>query len=198
MTPIVARQAALVRRTSPEGSVICRPRPFAGGQRRTGSGAAAQLAAVTGLHLDVVNAHAQWDELERHAVADARLNVFRSALNHVAGLETFRRQDVRLHAVLILDQGDAGRAVRIVLDADDRGGLTVLDALEVDDPILALVTTPTEPGADDALVVAAALFGFGTQQRLFRLLLAVGDVGEIADRTLPPARRHRFVFANGH
>ena len=40
-------------------------------------------------------------------------------------------------------------------------------------------------------LVAAALLGLGPQQRFFRLLLAVGDLGEIADRCL--ARRPGVV-----
>src|SRR5207248_2626913 len=51
-----------------------RPRALAGGQRRAGSGGPAHLPAAARLELDIVNAHAEWDLLQRQAVADARLD----------------------------------------------------------------------------------------------------------------------------
>src|SRR5262249_11975910 len=56
-----------------------------------------------------------------------------------------------------------------------------------------------EPSGDDALVVAAALLRLGLQERLLRpVLLAVGQVGEIADRALSASRRRRLVLTNAH
>src|SRR5262249_50712787 len=52
--------------------------------------------------------------------------------------------------------------------------------------------------ADDAVESPSALFGLGAQQRLLRLLLAVRDLGKVADRTLAPARCSRFVLTNAH
>src|ERR1700752_300925 len=42
-----------------------------------------------------------------------------------------RREDVRLEAVRVVQQGDARRAVRVVLDRGDLGGHAVLRPLEV-------------------------------------------------------------------
>src|SRR5438552_491874 len=75
----------------------------------------------------------------------------------VARLQPLGGQDVRLLAVLVLQQGDPGRPVGVVLDADHRGPDVVLAALEVDDAVPPLVPAAAEPGADDPLVVAAAL-----------------------------------------
>src|SRR5207245_396095 len=133
-----------------------RPRAFAGGEGGAGPGAAAQLAAAAGLHFQVVHRHAQRDAPQRQAVADARLGV-RAAHDPVARLQPLRRQDVGLGAVLVLEQGDARRAVRVVLDGDDVGPDAVLVALEVDEAVLALVPAAAETGAGHALEVAPAL-----------------------------------------
>src|SRR5205807_1383267 len=49
------------------------PTALAGGERGLGAGAAAQLAAAAGLHLHVVNRHAQRHLPQRQAVADLGL-----------------------------------------------------------------------------------------------------------------------------
>src|SRR5262249_20088257 len=147
--------------------------------------------------LQVMDGHAQRDAPHRHAVADARLDLL-AADDAVAGLEPLGSQDVRLFAVLVLNQGDASRALGVVLDGADVGPHAVLAAIEVDDAVHALVAAAAEARADDALVVAAALFVQRLQERFFRLALAVGQLREVADRTLAAARRRRFVLANAH
>src|SRR5262249_16021564 len=132
-----------------------------------------------------------------HAVADARLHVL-AADDLVARLETFGSQHVRLLAVLILHERDARGAGGVVLDGDDLGPDAILAAFEVDEPILALVAAAPEARRNDALAVEAALFGQRLQERLFRLLFAVGQVRKVADRTLAAARRRRFVLTNAH
>src|SRR5262249_28773946 len=67
-----------------------------------------------------------------------------------------------------------------------------------DEAVLALVATPPEARRDDALVVAAARLPVRAQERLFRLLAAVGQLREVADLSLPPARRCRFVLPDAH
>src|SRR5262249_49369023 len=130
-------------------------------------------------------------------VAHARLDLL--AADHlVVRLEPFRGEDVGLLAVGVLQQRNTGGAVRVVLDGDDRGPDAVLAALEVDDAVLPLVAAAAEAGADDALVVAAALLGVRLQQRLLRLLLGVGQLREVADAALAPAGGRRFVFADAH
>ena len=69
------------------------------------------------------------------------------------------------------DQGDAGRAVRVVLDGVDLAGTPSLCALEVDDAVHPLVAAAAVPGGDLALVVAAAVFLSGTVRRLLGLLV---------------------------
>ena len=71
------------------------------------------------LHLDVVDDRADRHVGQRHRVA--RLDVDLLAGDHlVARRETLRRQDIGQLAVLILDQRDEGRPVRIVFQPLDR------------------------------------------------------------------------------
>ena len=53
-------------------------------------------------------------------------------------------QDVSLLAVDVVQQGDAGRAIRIVLDRIDLGRDAVLVALEVDQPVPPLVAAAAD------------------------------------------------------
>src|SRR5262249_27817271 len=61
-----------------------------------------------------------------------------------------------------------------------------------------LVSAAAKPGADHALVVATALLRARHQQRLFRFLLAVGDVREVADGALAAAGGDGFVLTDAH
>ena len=70
--------------------------------------------------------------------------------------------------------------------------------LEVDQAIHPLVPAAAEPGGHNALIVPAALLAVGNHQRLFRLLFAVGDLGEIAHRALAPASSRRLVVTDAH
>src|SRR5262249_23653577 len=155
-----------------------RPLPLAGGQRRRAAGAAAQLPAVAGLELDVVDRHAQGHLAQRHGVPDARLDVL-AGDDAVARLQPLRRQDVRLLAVLVAQQRDAGRAVRVVLDGDHRRPDAVLLALEVDDAVHPLGASPAEARGHDALVAAPALLLHRPQQRLLRPLARGDDVADL-------------------
>ena len=98
----------------------------------------------------------------------------------------FGREDVALLAVRVVQQGDAGRAVRVVLDRRDLGRHAVLVALEVDHAVAALVAAALVPGRDAPVVVAAALLGQRLQQRL--LGRRRGDLREVGDRLEPATR----------
>src|SRR5262245_22453031 len=87
-----------------------RPLPLSGGQGRRRSGGAAQLSAVAGLHLQVVDRHAERDLPQWQTVTDARLGVL-AADDLVAGGQSGGGEDIRLGAVLVLEQGDASRAI---------------------------------------------------------------------------------------
>ena len=77
------------------------------------------------------------------------------------------------------------------------GRHAVLVAAEIDHPQHPLVTAAAMPGRDAALVVAAAVFFFGTHQALFRLG-AARQVGKIADRGPAAARSHWLIASNAH
>src|SRR5690606_714486 len=136
------------------------------------------------------------DVLEREVVAD--LDVSRCAvLDDVPLLELLGREDVALRAVDVVQQRDAGGAVRVVLDVSDLGVHAVLVApLEVDDAVLALVPTTDVAGRDATRVVAAT----GLRERLDERLLGrrTRDLREVGDRRATTTRGRRLVLANGH
>src|SRR5262249_11230314 len=110
-----------------------------------------------------------------------------------------RGQDIPLLAVLVPDQGDPGRPVRVVLDMSDRGRLAVaIVPPPVDDPVLPLVPAAAVPRRDESLVIPTPRLLEGLGQALLGLLILVAQPGEVADRGVPPSGAGRFVDANSH
>jgi hypothetical protein len=72
----------------------------------------------------------------------------------------------------------------------------VLVPLEVDDAVLALVTTAATPHGDVAVVVAPARLLHRLEKGLLRFRRR--DLGKIRDRTEPRALRDRFELSNWH
>ncbi len=89
----------------------------------------------------------------------------------VAGIQALRRQDVGELAVLIFDERDESRAVRVVFQPLDGGGHIEFLPLEIDDPVGTLVTAAAPPGGDMPVHVPASTLGAALGQRLHRLAL---------------------------
>src|SRR5262249_358820 len=104
---------------------------LARGERHRASGAARELSALAGLHLDVVHDRAHRNVAQRHGVAGLDRRI-RSGADLIALLDALWRQNVAALTVRVLDQGDVARPVRVVLQALDDSGDTVLVALEID------------------------------------------------------------------
>src|SRR5690348_1733679 len=134
-----------------------------------GAGGAADLAALAGLELDVVDLGADGDVADRERVAHEDVRVL-AAQQLRANLQAVRREDVALLAVGVDQEGDAGGAVRIVFDRGDLGGDPGLVALEVDGAVAALVAAADVAGGDAAVVVAAAGAGALLDERALRLV----------------------------
>ena len=161
-SPTVARHARLMRRSSLDG--MARPVALFFGLE-LGAGAAHELGAAAGVKLDVVDRRAVGTNSRGRA-----LPTLMSALGPdrpVADLEALRRHDVALLAVRVVQQGDAGRAVRVVLDVRDSPA-PVFVALEVDQTVAPLVAAALMARGDAAVVVAAALARDGLDERTLR------------------------------
>jgi hypothetical protein len=84
------------------------------------------------------------DVAQRQGVPDANRR-FRPSHHGVTNTNAHRSQHVALLAVYIVQEGDARRAVWIVFNGRNLGRHADLVALEVDDPVEALVAAT--PGA---------------------------------------------------
>src|SRR5690606_16373503 len=84
-----------------------------GHELHAGTGAAGHLGAAAGLELDVVDGRADGDVAHRHGVAGLDVGAL-AALHPVADLHVLRGEDVGLLAVEVVEQRDAGVAVRVV------------------------------------------------------------------------------------
>ena len=126
------------------------------------------LSALARFHFDVVDNGVQRNIAERKSVTNAEFGTF-ARIQHVTNLDFGRSDDVAALAVLVLDQSDTSRTVRIVFDRFNGAGDACKLALEVDDTIQFLVTTTATAGGDFTGVVTAGatLDAFG--ERLVRL-----------------------------
>src|SRR5437764_7880731 len=178
-------------RAEPQRDVVA----LFGDDLRARTGAAAQLAALADLELDVVHRGTQRDLEQRHCVAGADV---RAGTGHhaVADVQALGRQDVALLAVAVMQQRDARGPVRIVFDARDARRNREFVAPEIDAPVLPLVPAAHIPARDVALVVAPACPLQRLEQRLLPLRLR--DFGEGRDRAKSRGRRHRSKLSDAH
>src|SRR6266850_101819 len=157
--------------------------------------APAELRAAAGLELDVVDERADRDVPHRQRVPgqDVRL---RARHEGVPDPDPERGDDVALLTVPVVEQGQARRAVRIVLDRGDARGDAVFLPPEIDPPQHLFGAAAAMPDGDPPVDVATVRPALGQQQPLFRLVLrdvVVRDVREVAQR-----RRRRLDGADGH
>src|SRR5690349_818789 len=160
-----------------------------------GAGASRELAALAGLQLDVVHERARRDALERERVPGFDVGAG-AGLDRRADLQPSRSEDVGLRPVGVVEERDAGRAVGVVLDRSHLRRHTVLDALEVDLAVAALVPAALVAPGDAAVRVAATALLQRLDQALLRL--ALRDLVERRDRHEAAAGRRRLVLADGH
>src|SRR4029453_16697396 len=106
------------------------------------------------------------------------------------------RQHVRLLAVVVVQQEDAAVAGGVVLGGRRLGRHAVLDALEVDDAVLALVATTAVTRGLAAIGVATAALRVGTEERLLGPVLR--DLREVGDRLEPTAGTGGLALAERH
>src|SRR5262249_47923175 len=106
-------------------------------QLRLTTRATHDLTTAPLMQLDVVDHRAGWDIAERQRIADANLGLW-SAHHTVADLEAVWRDDVAFLAIQVVQQGDARRTVRVILNREDIRRDAKLVALEIDQAILLL------------------------------------------------------------
>src|SRR6266545_1957016 len=138
---------------------------------------------------------AERNVLQRQAVARQDVDVV-ARHDRVAHLQPVRLEDVALLAIRVVQQRNARRAVRVVLDRRDLRRNVFLVALEVDHPVQPLVSAAAPPGGQVALVVAAPGVVQVLRQRPVRLIRR--DLVEGERRLAAHTGRGRVVFANRH
>src|SRR3984885_493962 len=142
---------------------------FLGNELNLGACGASHLRALAGTKLNVVNRGTGRNVLQRQSIADEDVGV-RATHDRLANRETDRLDDVALLAVSVVNQSNAGAAVRVVLNRRHRAGDTVLITLEVDEAQLLLVTAAVMTDGERASAVAAAGALLNSEQRLMRLV----------------------------
>src|SRR5579885_1215336 len=149
-----------------------------GHQLGLGPGAARHLRSRPGFELDRMDEGADRDMLETQGVARLDIGVG-AGLDLLADLEPLRREDIALVAVGIMQQGQVGRAVGIVLERRHHRRHAVAVAFEIDDPQAPLMPAAAMARGHAAEVVAAAGFLDRREQAFFGRLF--GQPGKIRD-----------------
>ncbi|CRI66178.1 conserved hypothetical protein [Thiocapsa sp. KS1] len=147
-----------------------------------------QLGTLAGTHLDAVHLGADRNVAQRHAVADADRRGL-AGLDTPADSKALRGNDVGTLAVGKLQQRQMGGAVRVVLEPFDDRRDPFLVALEVDKPIVLLVSAALVTHRDAAEVVAPAMLRlFLDERRVGRALVKLGR-RHLDDETTSGGRR---------
>ena len=126
-----------------------------------------QLRALTWPHLDTMHLRTNRNVPQWHAITDNNRHTF-SRLYLTACLDTLRRNDIGTLAVSILKKRQVSAPIRVVLQSLHYRGDTVFLSLEIDDPVVLLVTTALVTYRDTPRVIAPTMT---------RLLLKQGLVG---------------------
>src|SRR5699024_1944489 len=154
-----------------------------------------QLSALAGIQLDAVDHFTHGDVGDGQAVAGQDVGVG-AGHDDVAGLDAHGSQDITALAVLILDEGDVGGAVGVVLQVDD-GSAAHLITLEVDDTVLALVAAAAVADGDAAVAVTAGVLLEHLGEGALRLGLLINAL-EGGHSHVTAGGRCGLVYANSH
>src|ERR1019366_6456251 len=166
-----------------------------GDQLGRDAGAAHQLAAPAGEHLEVVDGRAERDVGERQGVAGLDLGADTGADDGPDG-QPQGGEDVPLLAVGVVQEGDPGAPVGVVLDRRDPGDHVALGAPEVDHPVELGMAAPAVTHRDPAGVVAAARLLEVDGEAALRG--GAGHLLEGADGHEPAASTGRLVLVDWH
>jgi hypothetical protein len=130
-----------------------------------------KLCALTGVELYVVNNGTNGDVYEGKCVTGLNVGI-RSADYSIAYRKTDRSDNVALYAILILNEGDECRTVRIVFLGENGCGDSETVSLEIDNSVLSSVTAATMTNGDSTVAVATGILTEVLEQALFRLYFA--------------------------
>ena len=128
------------------------------------AGGAGELTTLAGFDLDAVDEGGRRDQAQRQGETRGQLFLRGvGADDLVADLEAIRCEDVVQGLVGVLDEGQVGGTVRIVLDPDDGRRSVETVATEIDGAVELLMTSATTTGGDAAVTVTAhrAVLEFG-------------------------------------
>ena len=168
---------------------------FLGHELGTHASGANHLAAAAGLDLHIVDQCTNGDGLDGQRVAG--LDIGSLAGDHgIAHLQVQRSQNVALLAVRVVQQGDEGAAVGVVLNAGNLRGDVHLIALEVDNAVLDLIAAALMANGDLALRVAAGVLLLVLEKGLFRL--SRSDFLVRQHRHKAASGRGRLINSNSH
>ena len=126
---------------------------FARHQLRGSSRTAGQLRTLTWLEFNAMNNRTYRNVTQCHGVTRANSS---TAATHqiVSSFDSARRNNVAPLAILVFEKCDIGRSVWIVLKSLNNRRNTVFATLEINKPVMLLMTTAAMSRGDTASVIA--------------------------------------------
>ena len=121
------------------------------------------LSALTGVHLDVVDNGTNGDISQCKSVAGLDISVA-AGTNGIAYLKSVGSDDISLLAILVSNESDESRSVRIVLESGNSSVHALLVSLEVDNAVLLSVAAADVSNGDSTVAVTAGSLLNGLQK----------------------------------
>ena len=160
-----------------------------------GARGAPEASALAGDQLDVVDDGSRRDLAKLESVTGPDVGAG-ARLDHRAYAHALGGEDVALGAVRIVEEGDVGGAIRVVLDRRNLRRHAVFEALEIDLAVTTLGAAAAMARGDAAARVAPAGRVLALGERLVGPVL--GDLLALLIRREAPARAGRFRLAHRH
>ena len=132
------------------------------------TGAADKLGSFADLEFNVMNGRTNRNVLQRKRIANLDVR-FRTRNDLIADVQSVRCKNITLLTINIVEERNAGAAVRIVFNRSDTSRNPVLVAFEIDNAIKALMSAALMANGQTALLIAAAFFGQAFRQGFLRL-----------------------------
>ena len=150
-TAIGVKIALFAGRHAQDGTTILETEEL--GEATSGAG---ELTTLTGFDFDAMDEGSRRNQAQRQGKSRGELLLGGVCADDlIADLEAIRSEDVVQGLVGVLDEGQVGGAVRIVLDAEHGGRGVEAVATEVDSAIELLMASATTAGGDAAVTITA-------------------------------------------
>ena len=129
--------------------------PFFGDKLRAAAGRPRQLGSLTRFQFDVVHHRPQGNVNQPEAIPRLYIRIF-ARKDRVTYGKAYRRKNIALFAILVVEESNMSRAVGVVFDAGNLGWDILFVTFEINDAKAAFVSATPMPGCYATTIVASS------------------------------------------